>query len=200
MSPARMKLDRYDKINKSHLVVVQPQQIRDFEDFKQQLDIKIRCPSKLLSPEVIRALNGKLELSVSLIYYDGSYDLKKIQSGLSPCFKKKNLQLNAQGFAISSDSPINTSMKTGESPSSGTIWNLFDHFFRGQLSLDDLNFTKRQYIVEIELLEPHSQLIYTLRYLTFNKLTATTYPKIYIAIMHHLVSKKRPLMIYNAQP
>lgn len=48
---------------------------------------------------------------------------------------------------------------------------------------------KREYIVEIELFDPSNKDIYLLRYLTFNKVTQTVYPKIFITIMQHLSSK-----------
>lgn len=78
-----------------------------------------------------------------------------------------------------------------------TKWNLYDHCFRGQVNLDDLNFTKRQYIVEIELLDSQTKSIYLLRYLTFNHMSQATYPKIFITIMQYLSSKKRPLHIFD---
>lgn len=40
--------------------------------------------------------------------------------------------------------------------------------FKKQLSLDDLNFMQRKFIVEIELTDPRNRDIYLLRYLTFN--------------------------------
>lgn len=51
-------------MNKSHLVVVQTPDATShtIEEVKERLEIKIRVPSQLLSPEVIRAINGKLDL------------------------------------------------------------------------------------------------------------------------------------------
>ena len=46
-------------------------------------------------------------------------------------------------------------------------------------------------------MEPQSQVIYLLRYLTFNQMTQTTYPKIFISIMQHLSSKQRPLHMFD---
>ena len=63
--------------NLSHIVVVQtPEAVHHIaskqDDLKMRLDIKIRCPSQLLLPEVINAISGKLDLTISLIFFDGS--------------------------------------------------------------------------------------------------------------------------------
>ena len=52
------------RVNKSHLVVVQTPDATShtIEEVKERLEIKIRVPSQLLSPEVIRAISGKLDL------------------------------------------------------------------------------------------------------------------------------------------
>ncbi len=65
------------------------------------------------------------------------------------------------------------------------------------MKLHDLNFLKRQFIVEIELTEPTSKDIYLLRYLTFNQVSQTVYPKIFITILQHLRSKNRPLRMFD---
>ena len=69
--------------------------------------------------------------------------------------------------------------------------------FSGQLNLEDLNFIQRQFVVEIELSDPVNRDIYLLRYLTFNQMAQTVYPKIFITIMQHLSSKKRSLRMFD---
>ena len=54
-------------------------------------------------------------------------------------------------------------------------------------------------MVEIELIEPKTRTVYLLRYLTLNLLTVETYPRIYVAIMQHLKSKRRPLFKFDGQ-
>lgn len=85
------------KLNQSHIVVVQTPEtphLNKHEDLKQRLDIKIRCPSQLLLPEVISAINKKLTLTISLFYFDGTQSLTSIQSGSGPVFVMKNVHLN----------------------------------------------------------------------------------------------------------
>ena len=64
------------------------------EDLKQRLDIKIRCPSQLLLPEVITAINRKLTLTISLVYFDGTQSLTAIQNRVGPRFTQEQVALN----------------------------------------------------------------------------------------------------------
>ena len=69
------------KPNHNHIVVVQTPEtltVPTLKELKPRLDIKIRCPSQLLLPEVIQAINRKLDLTISLVYYDGSQPLSSI--------------------------------------------------------------------------------------------------------------------------
>ena len=137
------------KTNQSHIVVVQTPEtpyMNKQEDLKQRLDIKIRCPSQLLLPEVITAINRKLTLTISLIYFDGTQSLTAIQNRVGPRFIQEQVALNQQGFVLHAD-------KSGQNQ---TKWNVYDDMFRGQLKLDDLNFMQRNYIVEIELTDPRN--------------------------------------------
>lgn len=152
-----------------------------------KLDIQIRVPAKLLNPDVLRAISGKLDLRVTLIYSDKSQPLSVIQQGRSPCMTKRHVILNSHGFVLNG----NRHQK----------WNLFDHCFHDKLpeGIDGLDAANREYVVEIELIEPWSKVIYLLRYLTLSRLTSVSYPQMYVAIMQHLRSKNRPLQMFDNQ-
>ena len=67
-------------------------------DFKQRLDIKIRCPINTIENGLVELIQEKLTLKITLIYYDGSHDLLDIKSGLLPTYERKNVHINKQGF------------------------------------------------------------------------------------------------------
>ena len=100
---------------------------------------------------------------------------------------RRHVVFNNQGFVLNGHRHIK--------------WNLFDHCFREQLmdSIEGLDFSTRKFVVEIELIEPRTKVTYLLRYLTLNQLTPVTYPKIYVTIMQHLRSKRRPLHMFDCQ-
>lgn len=65
-----------------HLVVVStpetPHKNSSFDDLKPRLDIRIRVPSQLLLPELISAIDKKLDMTISLFYFDGKQPLSAI--------------------------------------------------------------------------------------------------------------------------
>lgn len=101
---------------------------------------------------------------------------------------KRNVALNQHGFVLQRGRGNNTK------------WNLYDDFFCGQVGLQDLNFMQRQFVIEVELVDPRTLDIFLLRYLTFNQLTQPVYPKIFITIMQHLRAKKRVLRMFDSLP
>lgn len=60
-----------------------------------------------------------------------------------------------------------------------------------------MNFKKRHYLIEVELTDPENEEVYLLRYLTFNHLTQSIYPKVYITIIQHLVAKQRAIKMFD---
>ena len=64
-----------------------------------------------------------------------------------------------------------------------TKCNLYDDIFFDSVSISELNFKQRQFLIEIQLRDPESEEMYLLRYLTFNQVTQSMYPKMYITII-----------------
>ena len=58
---------------------------------------------------------------------------------------------------------------------------------------------QKQYIIEVELMDPASQIVYLLRYLTLNQFSQSLYPKIYITVMQQLFSKKRAIEMFGSK-
>ena len=137
VSPMPHNPSKPGRINQSHIVVVQTPDatphMSKLDELRHRLDIKIRCPAQLLSPEIVRAISGKLDLTVSLIYFDGTQELTKIQAGLGPKFVKRQVMFSPSGFVLNSDA----------GGPAQTKWNLYEDCFFGELGLDELNFSKR---------------------------------------------------------
>ena len=155
-------------------------------DLKQRLDIKIRCPLNIIANGLLDTIQRRLSLRVTLIYYDGTHSLDQIKKRELPTYARDNVAIDPQGFVyeLRNDKRI-------------TKLNLYQDIFSGALALNDLNFKQSQYLVEVELTDPEKGEMYLLRYLTFNHLTQSIYPKIYISVMQHLAAKRQPVKMFD---
>ena len=79
--------------NQSHFVVVEtPEALllqEKMDDLKQRLEIKIRCPFNILQHNILPLINGKLDLRIALLFYDGSQTLQDVKNQKIPTVKFK---------------------------------------------------------------------------------------------------------------
>ena len=98
-------------------------------DFKQRLDIKIRCPVHIIQNGLLDLIQERLTLKITLIYFDGTHKLQDIKKGLVPTYERQNVHINKQGFICW---PQNEKLVTR--------CNLFDDIFFDSVDISELNF------------------------------------------------------------
>jgi len=58
----------------------------------------------------------------------------------------------------------------------------------------DLNYNVKIFVFEVEVIDSVG-CTHLLRYLSYNQVSASIYPKIFVTIMEHLTSKRRPIRL-----